>query len=309
MAIIKAFGSYLPDRVVLNEEIAAKLNRTPDWILNVSGIEERRYAAPEETVADMALKAAQDCLDKAGMPAADVGMFIVASGSSERRFPGPAATVAHRLGTAGTPALDLPMASAGTLFGMAMARSLTETYGNILVIGTEKMSAVVSREPMEQGIAILFGDGAGACLISPGEGPAQIVDVALHSDGAFAEDLRLEFDASLAMNGRSVIMQASRKIPAAICELLERNKKLASAIKIFLMHQANQNLIDGVARTLGVDSGKFYSNIRRYGNTSSASMLIAAAEWWSNPGPKRGDQICFAVFGAGFHWGALLVEA
>ncbi len=111
------------------------------------------------------------------------------------------------------------------------------------------------------------------------------------------------------MNGRSVIMQASRKIPSAIGELLERNGKAASAVKVFLMHQANQNLMDRVARALGVDAKHFYSNIRRYGNTSSASMLIAAAEWWRDPGPQPNDLICFAVFGAGFHWGALLAQA
>jgi len=171
------------------------------------------------------------------------------------------------------------------------------------------MSTVATREPMEQGVAVLFGDGAGACIVSRGEGPARIVDSVLHSDGAFAEDLRLEFDAPLAMNGRSVIMQASRKIPGAIQELLERNRTPAAAIKIFLMHQANQNLIDRVAKALDVAAGKFYSNIRGYGNTSSASMLIAASEWWQAHGPCPGDLICFAAFGAGFHWGALLVEA
>ena len=130
----------------------------------------------------------------------------------------------------------------------------------------------------------------------------------LHTDGAFAEDLKLEFDAPLVMNGRSVIMQASRKIPAVISELLARNQKPASAIEVFLMHQANQNLIDRVARAIDVEPARVYSNIRRYGNTSSASLLIAAAEWWENPGPKPGQLICFAAFGAGFHWGALLAQ-
>lgn len=309
MAVLKAFGAYLPARIVPNRELGAKLNRTPDWILDVSGIEERRFAAPDETVADMAVAAACACLERAGMSAGDIGLFIVASGSAERRFPGPAPTVASRLGAAGAPAIDLPMASAGGLFGMALAAQLVGVYGNILVVASEKMSAVVTREPMEQGVAILFGDGAGACIISPGDGPARIVDSVLHSDGAFAEDLRLEFEAPLAMNGRSVIMQASRKIPSAIAELLERNHRQASAVKIFLMHQANQNLINGVARALDVPAAMFYSNIRGYGNTSSASMLIAASEWWQSHAPAPGDLICFAVFGAGFHWGAMLVEA
>ena len=309
MAVLKAFGAYLPARIVTNQELGSRVNRTPDWILDVSGIEERRYAAENESVADMAVAAATQCLERAGMTVSDIGMFIVSSGSSERRFPGPASIVANRLGATSAPALDVPMASAGGLFGMALAAQLAAAYGNILVVAAEKMSTVATREPMEQGVAILFGDGAGACIVSPGDGPARIVDSVLHSDGTFAEDLRLEFDAPLAMNGRSVIMQASRKIPAAIAELLERNRTPAAAVKIFLMHQANQNLIDRVAKALDVQAGMFYSNIRVYGNTSSASMLIAASEWWQAHGPAPGDLICFTAFGAGFHWGALLVQA
>jgi len=308
VAVLKGFGAYLPSRIVTNQEIGALVGRTPEWILEVSGIEERRYAAPDESIADMALAAAEDCLKGAGIAAADLGMVIVSSGSAERRFPGPAATVASRLGIAGVPALDVPMASAGGLFGMVLASELTGGHGNVLVVASEKMSAIAAREPMDPGIAILFGDGAGACVIGTGGGGPAILDSVLHSDGSFAEDLHLEFEAPLSMNGRSVIMQASRKIPAAIGELLGRNQTPASAIRIFLMHQANQNLIDRVARALEVEPAKFYSNIRTYGNTSSASMLIAASEWWQSNRLNKDDLICFAVFGAGFHWGAMLVE-
>lgn len=307
MAAIRAFGAYLPARVVSNAELAARLNCDPGWILDVSGIEERRYASDEESVASMGASAAEQCLERAGKKAAEIGMILVSSGSSERRFPGPASAIAHQMGIDGVPAIDLPIASAGGLFGMALGASLTAVHGSILVIASEKMSAIVSREPMERGVAPLFGDGAGACLLSP-DGPVKIIDSVLHSDGAFAEDLHLELDAPLAMNGRSVILQASRKIPAAIAELLEKNGRPASAVRVFLMHQANQNLMDRVARALPADTARFYSNIRRYGNTSSASMLIAASEWWRNPGPQPGDLICFAAFGAGFHWGALLAE-
>jgi 3-oxoacyl-[acyl-carrier-protein] synthase III len=307
VAAILGFGAYLPARIVTNAELAARLNCEPNWILDVSGIEERRYAASEESVASMAASAAEQCLERAGIKASEVGMILVSSGSSERRFPGPASAAAHRLGIDGVPAIDLPMASAGSLFGLSLATSLSEVHGNVLLIASEKMSPIVSREPAERGVVPLFGDGAGACVIGR-DGPAKIVDSVLHSDGAFAEDLRLEFDSTLEMNGRSVILQASRKIPAAIGELLGRNSKLASAVRVFLMHQANQNLLDRVARALDVDAARFYSNIRRYGNTSSASMLIAAAEWWQNAGPNQGDLICFTGFGAGFHWGALLAE-
>jgi 3-oxoacyl-[acyl-carrier-protein] synthase III len=309
VAAIRGFGAYLPSRIVTNAELAVRLECETGWILDVSGIEERRYAAPGESVASMGIVAAEQCLERAGIKAADLGMILVSSGSSERRFPGPASTIVHALGVDGVPAVDLPLASAGSLFGMALASSLAAIHGNILVIASEKMSSIVSRDPAERGVVPLFGDGAGACLIGPDDGNAKILDSVLHSDGAFAEDLRLEFEARLEMNGRSVIMQASRKIPAAIAELLERNGKSAASVKIFLMHQANQNLMDRVARALSVEAACFYSNIRRYGNTSSASMLIAAAEWWRHPGPCPGDLICFTAFGAGFHSGALLAEA
>jgi 3-oxoacyl-[acyl-carrier-protein] synthase-3 len=280
-----------------------------EWIYNVSGIDERRFAAEDETVADMALNAAQDCLSGAGVAASGLGMLMVASGSSERRFPGPAASVAHRLGLNSVPALDLPMASAGSLFGMALASKLTETYGNILVVAAEKMSSIILKQPMNPSTCVLFGDGAGACLVSGEGGLARVVDSALYSDGSFAEDLKLELERPLEMNGRTVILQASRKIPRAVVALLERNGRAAADVGYFLMHQANQNLIVRIAAALGVGAEKFYSNIRRYGNTSSASMLIAATEWSRQSGFSSGVPVVFATFGAGFHWGALLCVA
>jgi len=191
---------------------------------------------------------------------------------------------------------------------LALAARLAGEYGNILVIGAEKMSTVIARQPIEPGVAVLFGDGAGACVVSATDGVAEIIDSAIYSDGAFSEDLRLPFEAPLEMNGRAVIMQASRKIPRAIQAVLARNRVAAPDVDAFLMHQANQNLIDAVARALAVPSARFYSNIRRYGNTSAASMLIAAAEWSQEAGFRSGAPVVFAGFGAGFHWGALLAR-
>src|SRR5438105_167826 len=150
-----------------------------EWIFNVSGIEERRFAAEGETVADMAVAAARDCLGNAGIASAELGMVLVASGSSERRFPGPAASVARQLGLDSPPAIDLPLASAGSLFGMALASTLAATYGHILVVAAEKMSSVALKQPMNPSTSVLFGDGAGACLISAQAGLARIVDSAL----------------------------------------------------------------------------------------------------------------------------------
>lgn len=306
MPFLRAFGSYLPTRVVTNAELAGILGCEADWILTMSGISERRYADDSETVVDLAERAAKDCLARAQALASDIGLVIVSSGTAMRRFPGPAAEIAFRLGMAGTPAIDLPIASAGSLFGLSLGARLSETYGRALLIATEKMSAVISHPPQDRNTAILFGDGAGACLIDPTEGPARVADSCLHSDGSFAENLRLEFDHPLHMDGMVVILQASRKVPAVIRELLDRHATPAASIGTFLMHQANQNLIARIAKGLEIAPERFYSNIERYGNTSSASLLIAAAEWSAASGFHKDEPVIFAGFGAGFHWGALL---
>jgi 3-oxoacyl-[acyl-carrier-protein] synthase-3 len=298
MAFLRALGSYVPSRVVTNVELASRLGCEPDWILNVSGIAERRYASDSETVVELGVKAAQDCLARNG--SAQIDTVIVSCGSSIRRFPGPAAEIASKLGLAGVPAIDLPTASTGSLFGLALAAQMT---GTVLLIATEKMSSTVSNE---KNTAILFGDGAGACMIDPKDGLAKLECWKLHSDGAYTDALRLEFGESIHMDGGTVILQASRKVPAAIREVLDIAGRPASSIDVFLMHQANQNLIVRIAKTLEVAPEKFFSNIARYGNTSSASMLIAAAEWQAQSGFRRGQPVMFSAFGAGFHWGALL---
>src|SRR5580658_5510711 len=305
-AFLRAFGSYVPSRVVSNAELAARLGCEASWISSVSGIEQRRYAGESETLVDLAVNAATDCLSRAEIAATQIGLLLVSSGSSERRFPGPAAETAARLGLAGIPAIDIPMASAGSLFGMAMAGQFSASFGPILLVAAEKMSTVIAREPLDRNTAILFGDGAGACLIDRQQGVAEIGPSLLHSDGSFAQDLRLEFGEPLHMDGRVVIMQASRKLPAVIRELLDHRQLPAAAVGAFIMHQANQNLIDRVAKALEVAPEKFYSNIARYGNTSSASMLIAAAEWDVATGFRPNEPVIFAGFGAGFHWGAVL---
>ena len=306
MAFLRAFGAYLPTRIVDNHEMAAATGTDPEYILRASGIVERRFAAPEESVASLGIRAAKNCLENAGLAAREVGLLLAASGSAEHRFPGPASAIGAGLGITGVPAIDLPVASAGSLFGMAIAAHLAPTYGNVLVVGSEVMSRVVARHPAHRDTAILFGDGAGACMVSSETGFAEIRDALLASDGDFAAALRLDLDAPLYMDGRTVILQAARKIPRAIAELLERNRVAPSAVETYLMHQANLNLMTRVAQSLAVPEDRFFRNIQRYGNTSSASLLIAAAEWrQEHPSPPAGPLV-FAAFGAGLHWGALL---
>jgi len=306
-AYLHGFGAYLPERVVANAELAERLGCTAEWIEKVSGILERRWAAPDETVAGMGVAAAEDCLRKAGIAANTLGMLIVASGSGARGFPGPAAEVAARLGLDSTPAIDLPIASAGSLFGLALAMQLAETQGDVLVVAAEKMSAVIETQPMDPNTAILFGDGAGAALVSARPGQWRMLDAVLHTDGQSREALAFDGTGPLRMNGLTVILQAARKIPASIEEVLGRQNISAQQVAVFLLHQANLNLVTRVAKSLGVAPEKMFANVQRYGNTSSASMLIAASQW-AETKPEPGP-IVFSAFGAGFHWGAIVADS
>ena len=310
MAYLRGFGSYLPERVVRNGELAEACGVESDWIFSASGIRERRYAAEDETVASLAVKAAQNCLQKCGVAASELGMVIVASGSAERFCPGPAATVAAELGCAGIPALDVPVASAGSLIGLGLAAQFADKFGQqgkVLVVASEIMSRRVDRTPEGKNTAILFGDGAGAALVAAAAGPLRIADFALHTDGTQAEILKVEGE-RLHMEGGTVILQAARKIPAVAKELLDRNGMAGDALSAVVMHQANLNLIAKVAKTLAVPQEKFFVNIERYGNTSSASLLIAAAEWFTSAEGKVNGPVMLAAFGAGLNWGAMLLQ-
>jgi 3-oxoacyl-[acyl-carrier-protein] synthase-3 len=305
MSYLRAFGSWLPPRRVSNADLAPLVDATPEWILESTGIEERRYAGEEDTVARIGLNAAQDCLANAGATPADLGMILVASGSSNRFCPGPASQIAAGLGLASTPALDIPVASAGSLIGLALAAHLAPAMGRVLVVGAEIMSRRIARTPEGRNTAILFGDGAGACLVDRDDGFARIADSSLFTDGTPAEILTVESGRFL-MDGQAVILQASRKIPRAINELLARNEIAATDVEVFLLHQANLNLITRVAAAVKAPRERFFTNIGRYGNTSSASMLIAAAEWHRGQTGELTKPIVFSAFGTGLNWGALL---
>ncbi len=306
-ANLHSFGAHLPERVVTNAELAERLGRTAEWIESVSGIVERRWAAAETGAADMGLAAAEDCLRNANVAAQELGLLIVSSGSAARGFPGPAGEIASRLGLHSTPAIDLPIASAGSLFGLALAMRLAPVHGDVLVVAAEKMSALIEAEPLDPNTAILFGDGAGAALVSTRPGRWKMLDAVLRSDGQYRSDLAFEGGGPLRMNGLTVILQAARKIPASITEVLERQRISPPQVTAFLLHQANLNLLTRVGKSLGVGPDKVFANVQRYGNTSSASLLIAAKEWSeTNPAP---GPVVFSAFGAGFHWGALVADS
>ena len=306
MSYLQAFGHHLPIRIVSNADLEQRTGRTAVSIEKASGILERRYAAQNETVADLGLAAANACLKNAKLTPQDIGLILFSSGSAERTFPGPASVLAQKLGLTSTPAIDIPVASAGSLIALAFAADLTPRYGNILVVASEIMSRRIS--DTDPDTAILFGDGAGACLVAPEKGPLRIADTALFTDGNYADALQLQHGGSIQMKGLDVIVQASRKIPRSIEDLLTKNNLKPAGVPVFLMHQANMNLIRKVATALQIPDfeARFFSNIQRYGNTSSASLLIAASEWRAaNPTPPT-TPIVLAAFGAGFNWGAIL---
>jgi 3-oxoacyl-[acyl-carrier-protein] synthase-3 len=304
MSYLRAFGHYLPPLSVSNAALEQRTGRDAASIEKASGILERRYAAEKETVADLGLAAANVCLENAGLTAKDIGLILFSSGSAERAFPGPASVLAAKLGLTATPAIDIPVASAGSLIGLAFAADLAPRYGNILVVASEIMSRRIS--DADPDTAILFGDGAGVCIVSLNEGFARLADVSLSTDGNYAEALQLQHGGAIQMKGLDVIVQASRKIPRSIEDLLSKNHLKAADVSVFLMHQANVNLIRKVAAVLQVPVERFFSNIARYGNTSSASLLIAASEWRAgNPTPLTAP-VVLAAFGAGFNWGAIL---
>jgi 3-oxoacyl-[acyl-carrier-protein] synthase III len=314
MPYLRAFGHHLPSRIINNADLEKRTGRTAASIEKTSGILERRYAAENETVADLGLAAANACLQNANLTANDIGLILFSSGSAERTFPGPASVLAAKLGLAATPAIDIPVASAGSLIALAFAADLSPRYGNTLVVASEIMSRRIS--DADPDTAILFGDGAGACIVSPDstnpvstspeKGLLRIADTALFTDGNYADALQLQHGGSIQMKGLDVIVQASRKIPRSIEDLLTKNNLKPADVGVFLMHQANVNLIRKVATALQIPAERFFSNISHYGNTSSASLLIAASEWRAaNPTPPT-TPIVLAAFGAGFNWGAIL---
>jgi 3-oxoacyl-[acyl-carrier-protein] synthase-3 len=304
MPYLRAFGHHLPSRIVTNADLQQRTGREASTIEKSSGILERRYAEEGTTVADLGQAAANACLQNANLTPQDIGLILFSSGSPERTFPGPASQLAAKLGLTSTPAIDIPIASAGSLIAIAFAADLAPRYGNILVVASEIMSRRIS--DADPDTAILFGDGAGACIVSVEKGFLQIADTAIFTDGNYAEALKLNHNGAIQMKGLDVIVQASRKIPRAIEDLLTKNNLKPADISLYLMHQANLNLIRKVATALTVPEDRFFRNIAHYGNTSSASLLIAASEWRAANPTAPTTPIVFAVFGAGFNWGAVL---
>lgn len=308
MASILGFGRFLPEGVLASEALETEFGTGPGWVVGACGIRERRVAGPGETVEELARRASLDCLEKTGFAASDLGGIVVGTGTPSRQFPGVSADLQRELGVAGIPAFDIHLASVGGLFALAAAVDLCPRYGPILVVGAECMTAVMAREPRVKETAILFGDGAGACIVSPERGPLEILDIRIASDASFSEALRMDFSGTLQMDGRTVILQANRKLQSAVADMAAKNGIPLAEVGLFLFHQANLNLLKQVGRALHIPEDKVFINLDRVGNTSAASLLIAASEAWDGGRFKVGETAFMAAFGAGLSWGAALLR-
>lgn len=308
MASLAGFGHSLPEGVLTNQALAAEFNVEPEWIVSVCGIQTRRVVAADETVCDLAERASQACLQDAGVSADKLGAIIACTGTPHRQFPGVSAEVQKRLNAPGIPAFDLHLASISGLFGVALANKMCEQWGPTLVVAAETMTRALALGPRSKETAILFGDGAGACLVTPGDAPLAIRDISIASDATFSEALRMDFGSTLQMDGRTIIMHAVRKLARAVAELLEKNSLRVDQIGLFLFHQANMRLLERLMKELKIEASQCFVNIEKYGNTSSASWLIAASEAKAAGLLRSGMKVVIAAFGAGLSWGGALVE-
>ena len=327
-AFIIGSGAHAPDRVVTNEEIADALGLTPEQIFKSSGIRRRRWAARDTTTSELAAAALEGALAAAGCAPRDVDYLLMGTMTPDRFIPGSAATVQHRVGLGEIPCLDLRAACCNVLYGLQVARALVASGAarTVALAVAEIQSAWLDLSAESGTLSMLFGDGAAALIISSERQAAalEIIDVALASDGAYADDLGVrapgshfgnttgawraadDADFKPRMNGQAVIVQASRRMTAISQEVLQRNSLDISAVGWIVPHQANSNLLAQVARNLRFAAGaeRVVSLLEEYGNTSSAAMGMAIDHLRRAGRARAGEVILLPAFAAGFTWGA-----
>lgn len=326
-AYIDAIGMYVPENVVTNADLETMMDTSDQWIQERSGIKERHHVKGECTT-DLALKATEMALEKAGMTADQVEHIIFSTMANDYFVPGGGPMMTRRLGIPGTPAVDIRMACSGFLYGLSIARAFIESgaYNNVLLITSEVQSVALDFSTAGRDTAVLFGDGAAATILKATEDDRGLLSVKTHSDGRYAEDLMLRTPSTLdnpfltselldkgygrvKMNGRSVFKHAITKFPAVIKEALEAAGIEKDKVKLVVPHQANLRITEAVAHRLELELHKVvYSNIHKYGNTTSASIPIALFEALAEGKIEKGDIVVVASFGAGFTWGASVIK-
>jgi 3-oxoacyl-[acyl-carrier-protein] synthase-3 len=324
MADFLGFGGYVPERVMTNEDWAALVDTTDEWITQRTGIKRRRVAADDETTLTLAANASEVAIKDAGLIPADIGEIIVATDTPELYTPDTAALLQHRLGCDHIPVYDLGGSGcAGFVQALDIARArISFSPRNILVVGVELITRLL--DWTDRSTAVLFGDAAGAVVLGPEGGRARLLEVVSGTDGSQAEILTLATggtrhpfnEASLAagdhkrlvMDGPRVFTEAVKRMSASVEDLLALVGKTKDEVSLVIPHQANLRIIDAIGRRLGLSEEQVYVNIQEYGNTGSATVPFALWEAVETQRIKEGDLVVLTAFGAGLHWASAALQ-
>ncbi len=326
-ARIAGTGRALPARVVTNADLAKMMDTTDEWIVQRTGIRERRFVDPGTGSSELGAQAARAAIARAGLTPGDIDFVVFATLSPDYFFPGGGVFVQEKLGMDTVGALDVRDQCTGFLYGLSAAEAYVKGgfHDHVLVIGAEVQSTGINLSTEGRDMAVLFGDGAGAAVVGPCETGRGILSSHLHSEGKYAKELMAEVPSSIEhprvskemldagkqyprMNGRYVFTHAVRRFPEAIGEALSANGMTAEDLSLIIPHQANLRITQAVGAALKLAEGKVYSNIERYGNTTAASIPIALDECVEQGRVREGDLVCLAAFGSGFTWGATLIR-
>lgn len=312
-------GAYLPERIVTNIELADRLATSDEWIRQRTGIGERRIAAPGELTSDLAVRAGQKALARAGLSACDLDLLVVATATPDNTFPATAAKVQARLGMSRGAAFDVQAVCAGFIFALSVADNALRLgqARTALVIGAETFSRILDWD--DRSTCVLFGDGAGALVLkavsASSPGGRFVLSNHLHSDGCQYEILYVDGGPSstrssglLRMQGREVFRQAVQHLSEVVDEALRANDLTAAEIDWLVPHQANSRIIDGIGRKLGLPPDRIVMTIERHANTSAASIPLALEAAVDDGRIKPGHLVLMEALGGGLSWGASLVR-
>ena len=319
---ITGWGMYVPEKILTNADFERMLDTTDEWITSRSGIKERHIAAASETASTMAIQAARQALERAGIEGKDLGLIIVATVCADYPFPSTANLVQHALG-AQCGAFDLQAACSGFIYGMSTAHQFlaNKSIKHALIIGVEVLSRVM--DYTDRSTCVLFGDGAGAVVLSASDEPGGMLGYTLGSDGARPELLYIPAGGSkeriteeslrerrnyTKMQGAEVFKFATRIMGTAMEEALTNAGMTASDMDLFIPHQANLRIIEAASKRLELPPEKVFVNIEKYGNTSAAAIPIALCEAIEQGRVFPGAHLGFVVFGAGLTWAAAVVK-
>ncbi|MDO6491308.1 MAG: beta-ketoacyl-ACP synthase III [Cellulophaga sp.] len=321
-AAITAVGKYVPDYVLTNKELETMVDTNDEWITTRTGIKERRILKGDDKgTSFMAIKAAEDLLQKRGIDPTEIDLIIVGTATPDLQVAATAAFVASEIGATNAFAFDLEAACSSFLYGMSTASSYVESgrYKKVLLIGADKMSSIL--DYTDRTTCIIFGDGAGAALFEPNEEGLGFQDEYLRSDGIGRNFLKIDAGGSLLpaseetvknkqhyvfQDGKSVFKYAVSNMADVSAKIMERNSLEEKDVDWLVPHQANKRIIDATANRMGVDSSKVMMNIQKYGNTTSATLPLLLADYEDQL--KKGDNLVFAAFGGGFTWGSIFLK-